>query len=150
MAGKDAFGVSLERSEDGDSWEEVANIHSLSGPGLEREEYDVTTHMSPEQWEEIIFGIKRSGEVTADVYFDEEKHLVLLDDFNTSEPVHYRMGFKDGSRWSFKAGLTGFEPEFPHDGPAEASLTIKLSGKPNFDDAPDNGTGGGDNGGEEG
>lgn len=135
MAGKDAFGVILERSDDGTTWEEVANIHSLSGPGLEREEYDVTTHQSPEQWEEIIFGIKRSGEVSADVYFDADLHITLLDDLNSSDPVDYRMTFPDGSRWAFKAGLTGFEPEFPHDGPAEASMTWKLSGKPNFDDA---------------
>lgn len=142
MAGKDAFGVKLERSEDGTTWEAVANIHSLSGPGLEREEYDVTTHQSPEQWEEIIFGIKRAGEISADVYFDQEKHLPLLEDFNTPNPRHYRMTFLDGSRWAFQAGLTGFEPDFPHDGPAEASMTWKVSGKPNFDDA-DTGNGGG-------
>ncbi len=142
MAGKDAFGVKLERSSDGGTtWEPIGNIHSISGPGLEREEYDVTTHDSPDQWEEIIFGIKRSGEVSADVYFDAEKHLDLLSDFETSDPVDYRMTFKDGSRWAFKAGLTGFEPDFPHDGSAEASLTWKVSGKPNFDDAE---TGGGE------
>lgn len=142
MAGKDAFGVTLERSDDGTTWEAVANIHSLSGPGLERESYDVTTHMSPEQWEEFIFGIKRTGEVTADVYFDADLHLVLLEDFNDPNPIDYRMTFLDGSRWAFKAGLTGFEPDFPHDGPAEASMTWKVSGKPNFDDA-DTGDGGG-------
>ena len=144
MAGKDAFGVTLERSDDGTTWEAVANIHSLSGPSLERESYDVTTHMSPEQWEEFIFGIKRSGEVTADVYFDADLHLVLLDDFNDPNPVDYRMTFLYGSRWAFKAGLTGFEPEFPHDGPAEASMTWKVSGKPNFDDADTGGTEPGD------
>ncbi|WP_017616387.1 phage tail tube protein [Nocardiopsis salina] len=135
MAGHDAFSTVLERMTEGGDFEEIANVHNLSGPGLEREEYDVTTHSSPGQWEEIIFGIKRTGEVECEVYFDSEQHLhVIREDFAGSEPNDYRMSFPDGGSWEFSAGLTGCEFEFPHDGPMEASMTFKLSGPPSFMD----------------
>lgn len=137
MAGYDAFGTRLEREETvgaGD-FAAVANVHSLSGPAFDREEYDVTTHESPEQWEEIIFGIKRSGEIELEVYFGPEEHLVLLDDYDSSDPRAYRLVWPDSTGadpWEFDAGLTGFEVDAPHDGPLEASMTFKLSGVPTF------------------
>lgn len=133
MAGHDAFNSILERKGEGGEYEKIANVHNLSGPGLEREQYDVTTHDSPDQWEEIIFGIKRTGEVECEVYFDSEEHLrIIREDFAGSDPNEYRMAFPDGGEWEFKAGLVGCEFEFPHDGPMEASMTFKLSGPPSF------------------
>jgi len=135
MAGHDAWSTLLERRDSEGEWETIANVHNVSGPGLEREEYDVTTHSSPGQWEEIIFGIKRTGEVECEVYFDSEQHLhVIREDFAGSEPNEYRMSFPDGGSWEFSAGLTGCEFDFPHDGPMEASMTFKLSGPPSFMD----------------
>ncbi|WP_017612115.1 phage tail tube protein [Nocardiopsis salina] len=135
MAGHDAWSTLLERRGSEGEWETIANVHNVSGPGLEREEYDVTTHSSPGQWEEIIFGIKRTGEVECEVYFDSEQHLhVIREDFAGSEPNDYRMSFPDGGSWEFSAGLTGCEFDFPHDGPMEASMTFKLSGPPSFMD----------------
>lgn len=136
MPGLDAFGVTLEREEtiDGEDYIPVGNIESLSGPGIEREQIDVTSHDSPEQWEEFVFGIKRTGELEVDVNYDPSKHDFLLDDFATPEPRNYRITWPDPDEtvWKFKAGLTGFEPEAPHDDKLSASLTFKLSGKPDF------------------
>lgn len=153
MAGKDAFGTRLQRRTGGGggggggSWETVANATSIGGPGLSREEYDVTTHQSPDQWEEIIFGIKRSGEVSVDVNYAPSEHDTLLTDFDDPNPLDYRLTWPDDSEWEFEAGLTGFEPDAPHDGQLTASLTFKLSGPPSFDD---NGNGnGGDGDGED-
>lgn len=142
MAGKDAFGTRLQRRVGGGgpgAWETVAHATSIGGPGLSREEYDVTTHQSPGQWEEIIFGIKRSGEVSVDVNYNPAEHDGLLSDFSDPNPLGYRMVWPDDSEWEFEAGLTGFEPDAPHDGQLTASLTFKLSGEPNFN----NGNGGG-------
>ncbi|MFD0773371.1 phage tail tube protein [Streptomonospora algeriensis] len=139
MAGNDGFGVKLERETTPGSgnYEAIANITSLSGPGLEREQIDVTAHDSEEQWEEIVFGIKRSGEVEIDVNYDPAKHDMLLDDWNSSNPRGYRITWPDAlsTPWAFKAGLANMEPEAPHDDKLAASLTFKVSGKPNFGSA---------------
>lgn len=134
--GVDGFGVVLEReaTPGGGDYEAVANMTSLSGPGIDREQIEVTAHDSPEQWEEFIFGIKRSGELSADVNYDPAKHDHLMDDFDSPDPRSYRITWPDplSTQWEFQAGLTGFEPEGPHDDKLEASLTWKLSGIPDF------------------
>jgi len=116
-------------------------MESLSGPAIEREQIDVTAHDSPDQWEEFVFGIKRSGEVSADVNYDPSIHDVLLEDFESPYPRGYRVIWPDplGTTWSFQAGLIGFEPEAPHDDKLSASLTWKVSGPPSFDINNDNG-----------
>ena len=131
MAGIDGYGVALERS-NGDGWERVAEATNVSGPGIEREVYDVTTHDSPGQWEENIFGIKRPGEISVDVNYHPEMHDRFLEDFDTPNPVDYRITWPDGSEWEFQAGLVGFEPEAPHDEHMTAALTFQLSGQPEF------------------
>lgn len=108
---------------------------NLGGPSLEREQIDVTAHDSPDQWEEFVFGIKRSGEISIDVNYDPATHDALLEDFDSPFPRGYRVIWPDpiGTVWEFQAGLVGFEPEAPFDDKLAASLTFKCSGPPNFD-----------------
>ena len=134
MAGIDGFGVVLEReaTPGAADYAPIANINSLSGPGMEREEIDVTAHDSPDQYREYVFGLKDGGEITADVNYDPSEHDMLLDDWESSDPRGYRITFPDPAQttWTVQAGLTGFEPEAPHDDKLAASLTFKVSGKP--------------------
>lgn len=136
MPGLDGFGVVLNRetTPGGGIYAAIANITNLGGPKIEREQIDVTSHDSPDQWEEFVFGIKRSGEVSVDVNYDPSEHDSLLDDFNSSEPRSYQIIWPDplATTWTFDAGLTGFEPEAPFDDKLAASLTFKVSGKPEF------------------
>lgn len=132
----DGFGVILERETEQGSgtYETVASITNLGGPSIEREQIDVTAHDSPDQWEEFVFGIKRTGELTADVNYDPVNHDYLMDDFDSPFPRGYRITWPDviGTQWSFQAGLVGFEPEAPFDDKLAASLTWKVSGIPDF------------------
>ena len=136
ISGLDGFGVVLEREETPGAGDflPIANITNLSGPSIEREQIDVTAHDSPDQWEEFVFGIKRSGEVSIDVNYDPSKHDYIMEDFESSEPRGYRITWPDALEtvWSFDAGLVGFEPEAPFDDKLAASLTFKVSGKPDF------------------
>lgn len=136
MAGIDGFGVVLQReiTPGGGSYEAIANVTSLSGPGLEREHLDVTDHDSPGQYEEIIFGIKRTGEIECDLNYDPSKHDKLLDDWNSSDPRGYKIIWPDplNKVWELQAGLKTLEPESPHDDKLAASVTFKCSGSPNF------------------
>ena len=137
--GMNAYGTTLERmGDDGDEYEPIANGTNVSGPGIEREEIETTVHKRADQkdagWRTFLGGLKDAGEVSIDVNYHPSKHDDLLTDFEDSEPREYRLVFpdKDETAWEFKAFLTGFEPEFPFDDKAEASLTFKVSGKPNL------------------
>lgn len=134
MSGLDAFGTQLQRGDGAlpEVFTAIANVTNISGPGLEREVMDVTAHDSPDQWEEAIGGIKRSGEVSLDINYDPSVHNSLLADFDDQDPRNYKLVFPDTppSIWTFKAILKGFEPDAPHDDKLAASITFKVSGKP--------------------
>lgn len=135
MAGMDAFGTELRRGNDaGTVFTAIANVTSVSGPGLSRETIDVTAHDSPEQWMEFLGGLKDGGEVSLDINYNpgEPTHAFLQDDFDDTAPRAYRLVFPDDDQttWSINGILTGYEPEAPYDDKLAASLTIKVSGKP--------------------
>lgn len=132
MAGIDAFGTQLLRGDGGtpEIFTAIANVTSISGPGLSRETIDVTAHDSPDGWMEFLGGLKDAGEVSADINYDPSKHDTLVADFDDDEPRNYQLVFPDATTWSIQAILTGFEPEAPYDDKLAASLTFKVTGKP--------------------
>lgn len=132
MAGLDAFGTTLARG-DGEITEvfvAIANVTSLTPPGLTRDTYDVTAHDSTDGWREFIGGLKDAGDVSFDVNYDPADHDTLIGDFEDAAARNYELTFPDGSKWEFAGFLTGFEADAPFDDKLSASLTIKVTGKP--------------------
>lgn len=133
MPGLDARGTSLSRSDMAPTtpvFAPIANITSLTPPGISRETLDVTAHDSPDGYMEFLGGLKDPGEVSFDVRYDPSVHDVLVGDFEAAEPIDYEVAFPDGTVWAFPAILTGFESDAPYDDVLSASLTLKVSGKP--------------------
>ncbi|MFJ9027563.1 phage tail tube protein [Streptomyces sp. NPDC102274] len=133
MAGLDAFGTQLKRSDMATTpvFAAIANVTNITPPGLERETLDVTSHGSPDAYREFAGGLKDGGEVSIDVNYDPRVHDALVADFADSEPRDYKIVWpKTLGEWEFTALLTGFEAEAPHDEKLAASLTFKVSGKP--------------------
>jgi predicted secreted protein len=135
MAGVDAFGIKLERSdmETVPAFAPIAHVTNLSGPEIERETYDVTAHDSADGWREFVGGLKDGGEVSVEVNYDPRDHDTLVSDFEDDAPRDYRMTFPaqaGGGSWAFKAILTGFKQEAPVDEKFSGELTFKVSGKP--------------------
>lgn len=141
MAGMNAHGVKFQRRDETGTFTDVANVTNISGPSIEREEIDVTTHDSAGGWMEFIGGLKNGGEVSVDVNYRPADHDHLVADFEDAEPRTYRIVFPDAEAtvWEFNAIMTGFEAEFPYDGKMEASLTFKVTGKPDLTASADNG-----------
>lgn len=134
MAGINAFGTELRRGDGAPTevFTAIAEATSISGPGIEREEIDVTSHQSPNAWMEFIGGLKNAGEVSAEVNYDPVEHDSLVADFNDADPRNYQLAFPTSPEtvWSFAAILTGFEPDSPHDDKLSAELTFKITGEP--------------------
>jgi predicted secreted protein len=132
MAGIDAFGTQLLRGDGAgpEVFVKVADVTSLTPPGLSRETLDVTSHDSTDGWMEFVGGLKDPGEVSADVNYQPTEHDSLVGDFEDIKPRNYKIVFPDGTSWTFGALLTGFEPDAPYDDKLAASLTWKVTGKP--------------------
>jgi len=134
MAGLDAFGIALKRSDMATptaSFVTVGNVTSVSGPEIERETYDVTAHDSLNGWREFIGGLKDGGEVSLNVNYDPRKHDVLVSDFEDTLPRDYKLTFPGTlGEWQIKLILSGFSQEAPVDDKLSAELKFKVSGKP--------------------
>lgn len=136
MAGKDAFGAALLRSDmtSTPTFDEVASVTALSGPGLSRDTNEVTAHDSPDQYKEFIGSLKDGGEVSMDINWDPEQttHADLLADFEDTVPRDYKLSLPVATttEWAFSAIMTGFDPTQNPDGKLEASVTFKITGKP--------------------
>lgn len=139
MGGVDAFGTALHRGNGAtpvEAFEIIADVTNISGPSMERETLDLTSHGSPEQWREFIGGIKDGGEVSLDLNYDpgESTHNTLHEDFDDDLPRNFRIVFPDDvqTAWEVKLILTGLEPEYPFDDKMACSGTWKVSGKPHL------------------
>lgn len=135
MAGIDAFGTTLERSDMAPTtptFAPIGNVGNFSGPSAERETYDVTAHDTPNGWREFIGGLKNGGEVSAEVHYDPSIHDTIWADFEDDVARDYKMMSPVGETWDFQAWLTGFEREMPVDGQMSATLTWQVTGKPSL------------------
>ena len=115
----------------------VAQVTSVTGPGMSMDTADVTTLDSTSAWEETVGTVLRSGEVTLDIVYDPADNT--QDGTDTAGLVYrlknkvrtaFSIVFPDtgSSTWSFDGEITGFEPGAPVDGALTASVTVKPTG----------------------
>jgi len=127
-----AYGTLLKHSKDGGTtYTTIAEVVSISGPGLSAEAIDVTSHDSPEGWREYVGGLKDGGEVTFDINFipGNTTHAELAGRIGAYVDT-FQLVFPDNTAWTFDALITGFEPQENVDGKLSASVTLKITGKP--------------------
>lgn len=132
MAKYAAFGTALKAGST-----TIAQVSSISGPGLALDTVDVTSHDGT-GWEELVPTILRSGEVTLDILFDPgdatHKNVSggLLYNLTHRLKVTYSLVFPStpAVTWTFDAYVTGFEVSAPVDDKLGASVTLKLTGTP--------------------
>jgi predicted secreted protein len=135
MAGLDAFGASLLRSDmlESPTFEEIANVTSITGPSISRNVYDVTAHDSPDSYMEFIGGLKDGGEISFELNWNPENdtHAALFSDLDDLVPRDYQLVLpQDIATFDMTAILTAFEVGLPVDDKLTASVTYKITGSP--------------------
>jgi hypothetical protein len=116
---------------------DIAQISSLSGPNLQAETIDVTTHDSPSAIREFVSGLIDPGEFTIGLVFDPNvvTHIALWNDLVARTPaLAFALHFPTllNVSWGFEGQATGFGPiEAQPDGAVTSTITIKISGAPN-------------------
>jgi hypothetical protein len=115
---------------------DIAQISSLSGPNLQAETIDVTTHDSVNAVREFVSGLIDAGEFTVGLVFDPNvvTHTAMWNDLVARTSASFALHFPTllGVSWGFEGYVTGFGPiEAQPDGAITTTTTIKLSGAPN-------------------
>lgn len=133
MTGMDGFGTALARGNGAAPTEvftNIAGVTNISGPGITRETFETTGHDSPGGYREFVGGLKDAGEVSLDVNYQPSVHDVFVEDLDDENPRNYNLVFPDGTEWAFPAIMTNFEVSAPFDDKLTATVTFKVTGKP--------------------
>jgi predicted secreted protein len=135
-----SFGTLLQIGDGGtpENFTTIAEVRDISGPSLELDVEEVTSHDSPGGWEEVVGTILHGGEVEFDINFipTETTHRDaaggLLRDMKNRTLRNFKLVFPDpgNTTWRFAALVTNFEPEASVDGSLSASVTLRISGQP--------------------
>lgn len=137
MAKKAAYGsvLKIQRLQTG-SYVAMTNLKDISGPEINAETLDVTTHDSADNFNEFLAGIADGGEVTFEVEFDPASvaHETLWNDVAERQLHNFRLILPGGSdslgMIAFAGLLTKIGMGLPVKGSIMAPVTIKVSGKP--------------------
>ena len=135
-SGGAAIDVTVDGSGSITALTDIAQVSSLSGPNLQAETIDVTTHDSVNAVREFVSGLIDAGEFTVGLVFDPNvaTHLALYNDLVARTNASFALHFPTllAVSWGFEGYVTGFGPiEAQPDGAITTTTTIKLSGAPN-------------------
>jgi len=122
-------------NEAGDSFASISEVKDISGPAYSLDTIDVTSHSSPDGWEELIPAFKRNGEVSFDLNYtpSDATHDIetgLFSVLDAREVRSFQLIWPDDYGVQFDAMVTGFEPSSPVGDARTASITLKVSGPP--------------------
>lgn len=132
MAGKKGFGAKLEyESGAGPTYTPLANITKIRPFAQKADTIDVTAHDSADEFREKLAGLKDSGQLSADLNFDESNtgHAWLSSNLGTVKS--FKVTFSGGTPKvaTFSAFVNGLTPELPHDNKQTATVTLEITGK---------------------
>jgi predicted secreted protein len=112
----------------------IAELTDISGPSLEADELDVTSHDSPSGYREFIQGLKDAGEVSIEGNFlpTNTTQNDVLSDYQSGVVRNFQLVFPDTATttWEFSAIVTAFEPTAPVEDVLTFSATLKITGEP--------------------
>lgn len=134
-----AFGTLLKIGDGGGTevFTTIAEVTDLSGPGLEMDTIEATSHSSTAGWKEYVAGLLNAGEVGFSVNFiptnaTQSYSSGLIRDMVNRTARHFQLVFPNvgNTTWAFTALVTGFEPSEPIDDVLKADITLTITGQP--------------------
>lgn len=132
--GTSGFGTLLKRGNGAtvEVFTTVAEIKSISGPGLSMETIDATHMESPNAFRELLPSFKSAGEVTLEMNFlpANANQQGFVEDFQDRVKRNWKLVFPNTATttWSFSGYITGFTPSAAVDSILTASATIAVTG----------------------
>lgn len=109
----------------------IAEVNSITGPGMTRDFIDVTSLDSTGGYREFIAGFRDGGTVVLNMNFTIDTWSLMKDDFENDAPVPYSIELpdSDGTIISFNGLVTECPITIPTDDKVTADVTIKVTGQ---------------------
>jgi len=116
-----------------DGFGTIAEVGDIKGPELSRDDIEATTHDSPDDYEEFISGLKKSGNVTFKINWNPSNPThggtgSLWDLYDTGAETAFTITTPRADVLAFNALVTGIGPDFPVNGLVSADITLKVTG----------------------
>ena len=134
MAAKQwALGTKVQRLNPSTSlYETIPGLQDITGPDVSVDWLDMTTHDSPNSYEEGAPTIHRSGELRANMILDPSNtvHQSLLTDKDTKRLGTWRVVLPDpaSNYLQFTGYVTSLGYSFPVAGPLQQSFVLRPTG----------------------
>lgn len=119
----------------------IGQIQDITGPQLSTDTDEITNHSSPDNTEEFIATVKRTGTITFPLVFysGDAAHVALQTAWEDRSKDAYVMTYPDetgtagaGDAWGFDAYCVGFSMSAPVAGHLAADITLRPSSAPTF------------------
>lgn len=134
-AGDIGFGTAVGYGDtEGGSFTDVTELTDVTLPGIEINDVDVTHHGLADFFRDFTPGLGTAGEIEFKVLFDKAQQDTLYGLARTTK--YWRVNFplaegeSTASNWKCRGYLKGLQNVNPIDDKMEATLKIKLRGKP--------------------
>jgi len=132
MASNAVAGVgTLFRRWSGSGWVNLAEVNSITGPGMSRDTIDVTSLDSTGGYREFITGFRNAGTISLAMNFTRSTYDLMKADFESNVAVSYEIVLSDAENTSFE--FEGLVTELPLTIPADdkmtADVTIQITGQ---------------------
>lgn len=115
----------------GTAWASVAEINSITGPGMSRDTIDVTSLDSVGGYREFITGFRNAGTITLAMNFTRTTYELMKGDFESDVLGNYEIVLPDAENTSleFEGLVTELPLTIPADDKVTADVTIQISGQ---------------------
>ena len=115
----------------GSAWVDIAEINSISGPSMTREQIDVTSLDSTGGYREFIAGFRDAGTISLSVNFTRSTYELMQGDFEDDDNQNYEIVLPDDELTSieFEGIVTEMPLSITADDKVTVDVTIKISGE---------------------
>jgi predicted secreted protein len=113
----------------------LAEVNSITGPGMTRDFIDVTSLDSTGGYREFIGGFRDGGTVTLNMNFTLSGYNKMLDDFQDEDSVNYQIVIPDtgATTLTFAAFVTDLPLSITPDDKVTIDVTLKITGAVTLD-----------------
>ena len=114
----------------------IAQVMSLSGPGLSADMLESSHHTTPNFWRTKLAGFKTGGDVSLSILFDptDITHADVVgglrNELDQGNLGSYEITWPDRTTWTFSAFVSSYEVSAPHEDTLTAEITLTISGEP--------------------
>ena len=115
----------------GAAYADIAEINSITGPGMTRDTIDVTSLDSTGGYREFIAGFRNAGTISLAMNFTRASYTLMLADFDSDTAANYEIVLldDDNTTLEFEGLVTELPLSIPADDKITADVVIQITGQ---------------------